>query len=98
MQFLLDTNICIYLIKNHPREVLVHFKKHSPRDVGISIITVFELNYGVSISRFKIHSRVALEKFGPVQLEFESFFCKPLKKFWTLNLTRVMLWQFNPKT
>lgn len=63
MRYLLDTNICIYLIKKHPREVLIHFKKHSPRDVGISIITVFELDYGVNKSRFQKHSREALDKF-----------------------------------
>ena len=63
MQYLLDTNICIYLIKKHPPEVLEKFKQHSPKEVAISIITLFELQYGVEKSQFKQRSEDALAKF-----------------------------------
>ena len=46
MQYLLDTNICIYLIKKRPPEVLDQFRSHALHDVAISTITLFELEYG----------------------------------------------------
>jgi len=43
MRYLLGTNICIYLIKKRPPEVLEQFSCHSPLDVAITTITFFEL-------------------------------------------------------
>jgi tRNA(fMet)-specific endonuclease VapC len=63
MHYLLDTNICIYLIKKHPPEVLERFRQHSPQDVAISTITLFELEYGVEKSQYPQRSRNALAKF-----------------------------------
>jgi tRNA(fMet)-specific endonuclease VapC len=62
-KFLLDTNICIYIIKKHPEAVLNRFRQHSPKDVAISIITLFELEYGIEKSRHAKRSRQALSKF-----------------------------------
>jgi tRNA(fMet)-specific endonuclease VapC len=42
MKFLLDTNICIYIIKKKPPEVLEKFKKYTFTDIGISSITAAE--------------------------------------------------------
>jgi len=63
MHYLLDSNICIYLIKKHPAEVLERFRQHSPQDVAISIITLFELQYGVQKSQYRQRSEGALAKF-----------------------------------
>ena len=63
MHYLLDTDICIYLIKKRPPEVLDRFTQHSPQDVAISIITLFELEYGVEKSQYPQRSRDALTKF-----------------------------------
>ncbi|MDZ7833026.1 MAG: type II toxin-antitoxin system VapC family toxin [Desulfobacterales bacterium] len=63
MRYLLDTDICIYLIKNHPPEVLAQFRKHPPEDVAISAITLFELQYGAQKSRSARQSEKALAKF-----------------------------------
>ncbi len=63
MQYLLDTNICIYLIKKRPAGVLERFQEHSPQDVGISTITLFELQYGVEKSQYRQRSKDALSKF-----------------------------------
>jgi len=63
MHYLLDTNICIYLIKKRPLEVLERFKQHSPKDVAISTITLFELEYGVEKSEYRQRSEDALAKF-----------------------------------
>ena len=63
MHYLLDTNICIYLIKKHPPEILERFREHLPQDVAISIITLFELQYGVEKSQYRQRSEDALAKF-----------------------------------
>lgn len=63
MRYLLDTNICIYIIKNHPPGVLEKFRQHSPEDVAVSSITLFELEYGVNKSHYKKRSQNALAKF-----------------------------------
>ena len=63
MRYLLDTNICIYLIKKHPTEVLERFRQHSPQDVAISTITLFELRYGIEKSQYRQRSEGALAKF-----------------------------------
>jgi len=39
------------------------FRQHSPKDVGISVITLFELQYGVEKSRYRQQSEDALDRF-----------------------------------
>jgi len=63
MRYLLDTNICIYLIKKRPSEVLERFRQHSPQDVAISVITLLELQYGVEKSQYRQRSENALARF-----------------------------------
>ena len=62
MKYLLDTNICIYLINERPKKVLTHFKRHSLGDIGISSITASELAFGVAKSGLAKNS-AALEAF-----------------------------------
>ena len=61
MRFMLDTNICIYLIKQKPEKVLRHFKAHSVGEIGISSITLAELRYGVERSQQVQKNRQALK-------------------------------------
>ena len=63
MNYLLDTNICIYIIKQKPIGVLKRFETISPLDIGISMITVAELEYGVQKSLFPQQNQDALNKF-----------------------------------
>ncbi len=63
MRYLLDTNICIYLIKQKPQKVLDKFQTLSISDVGISSITVAELEYGVVKSQQQEKNRTALLQF-----------------------------------
>ena len=63
MRYMLDTNICIYLIKKRPSVVLERFSQHSPQDVAISTITLFELQYGIEKSQYRQRSENALSKF-----------------------------------
>ncbi|WP_035587317.1 type II toxin-antitoxin system tRNA(fMet)-specific endonuclease VapC [Hippea jasoniae] len=50
--FLLDTNICIYIIKKKPVEVFNKLKALSIGDAKISSITVAELYFGAYNSQF----------------------------------------------
>ena len=63
MRVLLDTNICIYMIKNKPPEVRKHFEQFVPGDIAISSITVAELQYGVEKSAARDKNALALEAF-----------------------------------
>ena len=48
MKYLIDTNICIYIMNKRPPAVIKKFKRFEPGEIGISTITVSELQYGVS--------------------------------------------------
>jgi tRNA(fMet)-specific endonuclease VapC len=72
MRYMLDTNICIYLIKQKPEKVLRHFKAHSVGEIGISSITLAELRYGVERSQQVQKNRQALEDFT-LPLEIAAF-------------------------
>jgi tRNA(fMet)-specific endonuclease VapC len=63
MKYMLDTNICIYLIKKRPTEVINRFKHFSVGDICISSVTLAELTYGVEKSQHRQKNRVALEGF-----------------------------------
>ena len=63
MQLMLDTNTCIYIIKQHPLTVLERFRHHSVGDIGISTITLAELRYGVHKSLHREKNAKALEEF-----------------------------------
>ena len=69
MDYLLDTNICIYIIKKKPAEVFDKFKNLTIGDVGISSITLAELQYGIEKSSSPSKNREALEKFlTPIEI------------------------------
>ena len=59
--YMLDTNICIYLMKNQPKAVAQRFERCSVGDVVMSAITYAELEYGVSASRDPERERANLE-------------------------------------
>jgi tRNA(fMet)-specific endonuclease VapC len=63
MRFLLDTNICIYIIKQKPAKVLAKFQTLNLSDIGVSSITVAELEYGAYKSQRSEQNRAALSQF-----------------------------------
>jgi len=63
MKYLLDTNICIYLIKKKPEQVIKKLKTLNISDVAISAITLSELEYGVQKSKSKGQNKIALIEF-----------------------------------
>ena len=63
MDFLIDTNICIYIMNERPPEVIHRFKNTDVGMIGISAITVSELQYGVSKSKKKEQNIKRLNEF-----------------------------------
>jgi len=63
MKYLLDTNICIYIINEKPEKVLRKFEQYSVAEFGISSITHAELQYGVEKSMNKDTNQNALDEF-----------------------------------
>ena len=61
-RYMLDTNICIYLMKHQPAEVRARFAECYVGDVVISAITLAELEFGVAISgRARANNQAALD-------------------------------------
>jgi len=63
MEYLLDTNICIYIIKKKPIEVFEKLRSISIRSVAVSSITIAELEYGVRKSSQPQKNQIALNNF-----------------------------------
>ncbi len=61
--YLLDSNICIYIINKNPKKVVERIKKLKPEQVKLSAISVGELEYGVSKSTYRVKNRDALLDF-----------------------------------
>ena len=63
MKCMLDTNICMHLIKQKNPKILAYLKKHAIGEIGISSITLAELQYGVANSDYIRRNREALHEF-----------------------------------
>jgi tRNA(fMet)-specific endonuclease VapC len=63
MKYLLDTNICIYIINEKPEKVLRKFEQYPVYEFGISSVTHAELQYGVEKSKNKSTNQDALDEF-----------------------------------
>src|SRR5258708_5447695 len=62
-RYLLDTNICIYIQRERPPEVLAHFQKLKPGEAVISVVTWGELMYGAEKSQHRSKVLRLLEEF-----------------------------------
>ncbi|MGK7960191.1 type II toxin-antitoxin system tRNA(fMet)-specific endonuclease VapC [Crocosphaera sp.] len=60
---MLDTNICIYIIKKRPSTVLTRFQTIASEDLYLSVMTVAELQYGVDKSNAKSKNQEILDDF-----------------------------------
>jgi tRNA(fMet)-specific endonuclease VapC len=63
MRYMLDTNICIYLIKKKPESVLKNLNLHMDEGIAISVITLAELKHGVEASQYPEKNAIALNQF-----------------------------------
>lgn len=69
-RYMLDTNMCIYLMKNQPEQVAERFAQCFVGDVVMSAITFAELEFGVAVSANRARERrnlAALIEDIPVQ-------------------------------
>jgi tRNA(fMet)-specific endonuclease VapC len=63
MRYMLDTNICIYVIKKKPETVLSKLSLAIKEGIAISAITLAELEHGVALSAYPEKNAVALAQF-----------------------------------
>jgi len=63
MKYMLDTNICIGLIRQKPQKLIHRLTQCEPGDVGVSSITIAELAHGANKSNLVEQNLSALEQF-----------------------------------
>ena len=63
MKYMLDTNICIYVIANRSMEVVKKFRQMDKNEISVSVIVASELAYGVARSRLYEKNKDTLEVF-----------------------------------
>ena len=63
MRYMLDTNICVYLIRKKPISVIHRLQALKISDVCVSSVTLAELEYGVAKSRQPEQNRWAFTEF-----------------------------------
>ncbi len=63
MKLMLDTNICIAIIKQKPKDILSKFSAYQVGDICISSVTLAELRYGVAKSQYQEKNQAALDEF-----------------------------------
>lgn len=69
IQYVLDTNICIYIIKRKPTHVIERLKRIPISQVGVSSITLSELEYGAAKSSRPQQNQIALAQFlAPMEM------------------------------
>lgn len=65
-RYLLDTNICIYIAKRRPPEVLRRFEQLEAGAVAMSVITYGELQFGAEKSRQAKFAHVKLTELAEI--------------------------------
>ena len=60
---LLDTNICVAIIRRRAPGTLAHLQRMKPGSVGVSVITISELECGAAKSLHPQRNHEALEQF-----------------------------------
>jgi len=63
-RYILDTDICSYIIRERPVRVLEHFRKLNMNQICISTISYAELLYGVERSRSTKINRPIVDNFA----------------------------------
>ncbi len=66
---MLDTNMCIYIIKQKPEKVIGRLRKTRVSDIGVSSITLSELAYGAEKSSRPDRNKIGLAEFlAPLEI------------------------------
>jgi tRNA(fMet)-specific endonuclease VapC len=61
VQYLLDTNICIYVAKHRPSSVREHFVRHAANELAMSVITLGELRFGAEKSQARDNAMATIQ-------------------------------------
>ena len=61
--FLLDTNICIYAVKGTYHSIADKLLQLHPDKIKISAVTIMELEYGITKSKWGDKNRMAMQTF-----------------------------------
>jgi predicted nucleic acid-binding protein len=70
---MLDPNTCIAIIKRRLPQALKRFKAYKVGDIGMSWVTLAELEFGVAKSQCLDKNQAALDEFVlPLEIEFRS--------------------------
>ena len=72
MKVMLDTNICIAIIKRKPPQVLKRFTAYKVGEIGVSWVTLAELEFGAAKSQHLEKNQAALDEFV-LPLEIANF-------------------------
>jgi tRNA(fMet)-specific endonuclease VapC len=69
ISYLLDTNICVYIIKKMPEQVIERLRHTRISEVGVSSITLSELEYGATKSSRPAQNKLAIVEFlAPLEI------------------------------
>lgn len=69
IKYLIDTNICIYIMNKRPIGIIHKFKLFDVGEIGVSTITVSELHYGVSKSKNRRLNKQRIDEFlSPLEI------------------------------
>jgi len=69
IKYLIDTNICIYIMNKRPRGVIQKFKLFDVGEIAVSAITVSELQYGASKSKNQRLNKQRIDEFlSPLEI------------------------------
>ena len=69
IKYLIDTSICIYIMNKRPVNIIHKFKQFDVGEIGVSTITVSELQYGIAKSNNRKVNKQRLEEFlSPLEL------------------------------
>ena len=63
MKYLLDTDICSYIIRKRPHNLIDKFKSIPLGEIGISVITICEFESGIPVSSHPEKLRTAIDTF-----------------------------------
>jgi tRNA(fMet)-specific endonuclease VapC len=83
LQYMLDTNICIYVIKNYPPDLQEQFSRFADQ-LCISAITLGELSFGAEKSARRAQNLQAVQQFAAL-LEVLPFTAKAAVQFGQLR-------------
>lgn len=84
MNYLIDTNICIYIMNQRPPEIIDKCRQLAPGDIAVSAITVSELQYGAAKSSNPSKNQARIDEFL-VPFEILPYDMKVAKTYGTIR-------------